>query len=414
MGRRPSRLPPAFDEDRSVSVAHVWERTVEAALDQGVHAVVLTGDLVDRDNRLFEAWGPLERGLTRLSEAGIETVAVAGNHDHDVLPGLFRRLDLPRVRLLGAGGEWASISLELGGTPVRFLGFSFPRERVPRSPLEEAPREEGREPLAFGVVHGELDTPASPYAPLDRRALAAFPVHAWLLGHIHAPRFEAGSSGAPALLYPGSPQPLDPGEPGAHGPWLLHAAPGGAPEAQQLPMATVRYEPIELAVGADEAVEDVRLALPQRLRAAIAGETQGLRCLAARVAIRDAGNRPGELDRALAGDIADLDVPIGEGSLVVEKLAVETEPAIELETLARGEDAAGELARLIRALDGEATADDPDALWSEVRSALRAVSDHPAFAELETQSESDEALEARLRRLALDLLSALRAQKEAS
>ena len=44
LGRRPSRVPI---EDDAVSVAYVWRQCIDAAIDQSVDAVTLTGDIVD-------------------------------------------------------------------------------------------------------------------------------------------------------------------------------------------------------------------------------------------------------------------------------------------------------------------------------------------------------------------------------
>src|SRR5699024_5329588 len=70
------------------STRYIWEEIVNRAILYSVDVVVLTGDVVDRDNRYFEAIGPLQEGFEKLENAGIQVVAVAGNHDFDVLPEL--------------------------------------------------------------------------------------------------------------------------------------------------------------------------------------------------------------------------------------------------------------------------------------------------------------------------------------
>ena len=61
---------------------------VELAISEGVHAVLLAGDVIDQSNRIFESQGPLKRGVEQLAQAGVVTIAVAGNHDAKVLPQL--------------------------------------------------------------------------------------------------------------------------------------------------------------------------------------------------------------------------------------------------------------------------------------------------------------------------------------
>jgi hypothetical protein len=79
LGRRSSRLPAGVDAGAHSATA-AWKALVELAIAERVDLVALSGDLVDRANRYFEAFGPLEAGVRRLTAAGIPTVAVAGNH----------------------------------------------------------------------------------------------------------------------------------------------------------------------------------------------------------------------------------------------------------------------------------------------------------------------------------------------
>jgi DNA repair exonuclease SbcCD nuclease subunit len=109
LGRRPSRVPV---EDGGLSVRHVWERFVETAINREVDVVVLTGDIVDSENEMYEAFGTLERGVQRLLDGGMQIVAVAGNHDHDAFPRLVRGIDADGFHLLGPGGTWEKVQLD--------------------------------------------------------------------------------------------------------------------------------------------------------------------------------------------------------------------------------------------------------------------------------------------------------------
>jgi hypothetical protein len=58
LGVRPSRLPEELQElARSLGPAEAWRRTVEVAVERHVDAVLLAGDVVDRDDDFFEAIG---------------------------------------------------------------------------------------------------------------------------------------------------------------------------------------------------------------------------------------------------------------------------------------------------------------------------------------------------------------------
>ncbi|HYW95118.1 MAG TPA: metallophosphoesterase, partial [Bacteroidales bacterium] len=85
LGKRSSEVPLTEKES---STRYTWEQIVDGCLNQAVDVVLLAGDIVDRDNRFFEAVGPLQAGLEKLDRAGITVIITAGNHDYDVLPAI--------------------------------------------------------------------------------------------------------------------------------------------------------------------------------------------------------------------------------------------------------------------------------------------------------------------------------------
>lgn len=207
----PSRIP---SQRRDLSVEQVWGDLVAYAVQQDVDVVALTGDVVDNDNATYESFGPLQRGLERLDEAEIATVAVAGNHDYDALPRIDNMAEASRFRLLGRGGQWkTTIVKREGSTPVQFVGWSFRNTHEPASPLDGF-----RDDIVeldmptVGLLHADVGVEESVYAPVSTCELRRQPVSAWLLGHIHEPRTWEDTS--PPILYPGSPQPPDPSETG--------------------------------------------------------------------------------------------------------------------------------------------------------------------------------------------------------
>ena len=111
---------------------------VDRAIEQRVDAVVLTGDLADADNKLFEAYGILERQLRRLAGAGVPVYLVAGNHDHDVAGRLADALgaETGGITLLGRGQTWETATLQRDGVDVlRLVGWSFAGPHHDQDPL---------------------------------------------------------------------------------------------------------------------------------------------------------------------------------------------------------------------------------------------------------------------------------------
>ena len=77
---------------------------IDFAIEEKLDAVLFAGDVVESTNSRFEAMRPLEEGIRRLLKAGIQVIAVAGNHDVEALPRLAALID--GFTLLGAGGQW--------------------------------------------------------------------------------------------------------------------------------------------------------------------------------------------------------------------------------------------------------------------------------------------------------------------
>ena len=392
LGRRPSRLPASADAAEH-SCASAWRAVVDAAVSRGVDLVALSGDLVDQSNRYFQAVGPLEAGLRRLAEHDIPAVAVAGNHDHDVLPRLADTIGGTHFHLLGRGGRWERATFDRPGGRVHVDGWSFPQERVTTDPLLahdlEAP-EDGAPVL--GLLHAELGQASGHYAPVSLAGLRQRGCAFWLLGHIHAPALHLGDGLAP-VLYPGSPQGMDPGEPGCHGAWLVELRPGAAPAATCIPLATVRYETVELDLdGLEDAGEiEGRAVLAVRARLdAIAAERGPLRWLSVRLRVTGRTGLRREIERRLR-ELGDEPIVEHQGVLAhVERVDVEVRPAHDLPTLAATADAPGLLARLLLALDADALDADQARLLADARLRMATVRGARSYRMLEAPPAADE------------------------
>ncbi len=361
LGRRPPGLEdvlPALGlEAHELSASAAWNAAVTWAIERNHRAVVLAGDVVEGVRDRFEAYAHLQRGASRLAEAGIPVFAVAGNHDVEALPRLADRL--PEVTLLGRGGRWECVPIpgREDEIPVDLVGWSFPRAQVFDDPaagpgLEQALEKRRPGARLIGVVHGDLDAPGSRYAPLSRHRLEQASVDAWFLGHIHAPDTLEGPR---PLGYLGSLPALDPGETGVHGPWELEL--DGGLTLRQVPLSPVRFENVELELGADTPADSDALlaglgrAIRERLGPSLEVTDGPLKLLAVRLTLT------GRLhDRRPLEEILDLEpvqrlFPGENPPLVITRITDRTRPAVDLEQLAASPTPAGELARILLALE---------------------------------------------------------------
>lgn len=416
IGRRPSHTPSYLDE-RPCSCAAAWEALVDGAITEKVDAILISGDVVDRNNRFYEAFGPLERGLKRLAQAEIETFAVAGNHDYDVLPRLVDTVGPERFHLVGRGGKWEKVTLwRNGGTLLEVHGWSFPHEYVSYNPLQTYNLSRDDNIPTLGLLHADLDQPASRYAPVSLADLQRRPVDLWHLGHVHRPCFYE-QNGTQLIFYPGCPQAMDPGETGLHGVWLIHWD-GGRPSYRAMPLAAVRYETISVDLNGVEQESEIEPLIIRVLKAHLAqiSAESGPRmeCLCCRLRLTGRTRLHRRLPQ-LCAPLLEETWEIREGAVrvYVEKLLNETRPAYDLHDLARGNDPPGVLARLLLSLDCGTSDEKYDVLLQRARNAMAAVYAQKEYGGLSADGEPDaEAARTQLLRQGYLLLDTLLTQKE--
>ena len=428
LGTRPASLPANLEEygvDPSMLTPEAaLNATVDRAIQESVDGVLFAGDVVESTNARFEALRPLERAVGRLSEAGIPVVGVAGNHDVEALPRLARLIS--GFKLVGEGGRWESHVLEIRGRPaLDVVGWSFPEREVRNSPVAELLRT----PLApshagiprIGLLHGDLDASGGHYAPFSRREIEETALDAWLLGHIHKPSLGTAraADGAVPIGYLGSLVGLDPSETGPHGPWLIRVNAGGQIIPEQLPIAPLRWERLEVRVGETDNPEDLADRLldeAERLGREIGQSGCAPRALGVRARLvgstRHFEGIRGRIEQGTWSQIARI---VGEPVVFIDKVVDGLELAVDLDELARGDDPPALLARKLIALE---RADEAGrALLDSARNELRPMAADTRWAPLvETRDAedllSDASLTAFLKQSGTAALHALLSQRE--
>ena len=409
IGRSSTRVPDSVRSDE-IRADRAWSRMVDLALSEQVDVVCLGGDVADQDNKFWEAIGPLQQGIGRLAHAKIRTVAVAGNHDHDVLVRLADQLPPEHFALVGRGGRWQRLTIDdAQGRPVLHIdGWSFPTQRMHQSPLDSYDLAPDPTVPILGIVHGDLDNAATPYGPLDRARLQALPPAAWLLGHLHGPRL---IDGPPWLLYPGSPQALDPGEPGPHGPWLVEVDRGTLATPRQRAISSVWYDRIRINLdgAADEMDLEATLLNSVRQQADRIAACAGSDLAHASLRLELVGSTPvAHLVTQVARSAIDgLSLPVGTGQLGIEAVDNQAMPVMDLTEYAPTHTAPGTVARLLVELESDQVSNEVAQLLRQVRSELNQVEKQREFASLPRRQVTDEMIRQHLRKQGRALLSQL-------
>ena len=414
LGRTPSRLPDELaSRARELGPAGAWKRTVDVAIGAEVKAVLLAGDVVERENDFFEAYRELEQGVRRLTEAGIDVIGVAGNHDVKVLPRLAEHI--PKFRLLGADGQWQSCRIADDADSITLWGWSFPRKEVLKSPLsgQSFKFEAG---INLGLLHCDRDAVNSPYAPVSNRELQQAGIDGWLLGHIHKP--DALSVESPNG-YLGSLTGLDRSETGPHGPWLIGTGGGRIEFVEQLPLAPIRWESLDVdleGIGEPAEAKDRALAALKDLDRQITEFPVALNLPATPDAVGvhitfSGRTRFGAaVDDEFSGD-QDKVIYTGTGNrdYFVERTSVATRPERNLEDLARQPTPPGLLAQRLLWLEEPEGHPDRDRLVAQAREALRSQAQKPVWNGLDTDDPDPVEW---LRKAGLRALDQLLAQKD--
>jgi DNA repair exonuclease SbcCD nuclease subunit len=358
IGRRSGRLPADLT-DYDVAPAELtpgaaFRAMVDHAIEERVDAVVMAGDVVERDNCRFEAFGRLQQGVSRLLAAGIPVLAVAGNHDQEALPRLADLIE--DFRLVGRNGRWEQVPILRDGAPAAHLvGWSFPSAVVRSSPFAAGspPPVAGDGLPTLGVMHCDLDGGSgSGYAPVARRDLQRLDYAGWFLGHIHQP---SDLSAGPHVGYLGSLSGLDPTETGRRGPWLVEIEGGGGISARQVALAPLRWERTEIGIEGlasdGDLLELVKRAVDE-LHRRIAPELGKTRVVGCRITLTGRTEYHHEVERQLDSErIDELRLPVEGVLYFVDRVINRSRPALDLAQIARGDDPPALLARDLLALE---------------------------------------------------------------
>ena len=408
LGRRPSRIPDGLDA-ALFEQSRLLDHCIEIVESQGIDAVVFVGDLVDEKNALFAGYASIAKFVRHLSGLNVSVIAIAGNHDFDVLPALAK--EVPSLIFLGQNSKWDQTLLDCGNKPkLRIQGKSFSSSHSPSNPLSDY-TPPGDDLPTIALLHCDVDSPQSQYAPVTLHELRAKAPNAWLLGHIHKPNI---FQEAPGILYLGSLQGLDPGETGPRGPWLLEADDYGKIEFTHLPLAPIRYETIrvDLSESDDEPQECALSALNSwyeteqhtlehvkavLLRIVFYGDTEHYQALL-----------------SLAESMPEQEaIRLGQAEFYIEKVIVEAVPRLNLSELALQNDPPGLLAKRLQILREKKPEHEYRKLIGEAKNRLQAQAKSVEFLALQTeQFLAEGALRMQMIKSAGTLLENLLAQKD--
>lgn len=380
---------PFFNQTDSLSTSYTWERIINLAVNDAYDMLILSGDVIEKDNKYFEALHPLKKGLERLDKAGVHTFIIAGNHDYDVLPQMLSQSPFKHIYFLGQNQKWESKTVTIRSQLVQLVGWSFGDQYYQQDPLIHFPSDLKQGITTIAVVHGEFDKPHSPYAPLNRNNFVRKNVNAWILGHIHKPETMEQD---PLILYPGSPHALSSKEQGIHGPFVLTVNDDSV-NAIQVPLSPLRFEKVYIDITDINEYTDVRNLIQQQITKHYQKqikESNQLEYLVYDLILTGYHNNPQELLQHLS-DVTDYTATEDGTQIIINRLESNIKAKVEdLERLARQTTPAGILAQIILAIENQQDNDLLDRIVNEWITHQNTINNSSTFQPLNF-SESDKA-----------------------
>jgi DNA repair exonuclease SbcCD nuclease subunit len=305
--------------------SRAWRLICDIAVDERVDALLIAGDSIDSEKSYAEGMAVFRHGLRRLQAAGVPVVLTAGNHDWNLLAEA--SMGFPGVVPLGLSGRWETHSLG----DVTIAGWSFPGRHHRESPMTGFP--ENLPEKTVGLLHCDLASPGSLYAPVRAGDLESRPVAKWILGHMHSPQ------DMDRLFYPGSPLGLNAGETGPRSVVMLDT---DVMCCRRIPLAVLEWKLVSIT-------EDDLLDPEERISSAVErvlGAEAGSVLTGFRVLFQGRTARSRDFRKAAAS----LD-NAGFPGFFIQQAIDETKPLLDIPALAKGRKMSSLLAAEVQNMD---------------------------------------------------------------
>jgi DNA repair protein SbcD/Mre11 len=237
------------------STYQAFQNIIELALKEEVEAVLIAGDIYDGSDKSLEAQLKFRRGLQKLSDAGIYTFIVHGNHDP--LDSWSASLDWPERVHVFSGNQVESLPIKKNGVVQAYIhGISYLKREV-RENLAQKFARSSDDGFAIGLLHSNVGNQSGHdnYAPCSIDDLIAGGMDYWALGHIH--RFQVLRESNPAVVYSGNTQARHIREAGEKGCCLVTLNENATPLIQFISIDTVRYVNAEVDLSGTISLEEV-------------------------------------------------------------------------------------------------------------------------------------------------------------
>jgi exonuclease SbcD len=252
-------MTPAIASARREELRDAFRRFIDLALEIRADAITIGGDLYEHERVTPDTGNFIRAQLERLDP--IPALIAPGNHDPYVPGSLYQRASWPDNVTIFRETSFAPAELA-GGVTIWGAGHTAPDLRQNLIEGFRVPDDGRRHVLLF---HGS-DMQAVPegkaaHAPFLPRDIEVTGADFALLGHYHSARLSPQE--APRFVYPGTPEPLDFAEEGAHYIARLNIDASNV-AGELIHFGQVRYETHPIDVTVMESSDEIRTQIAAR------------------------------------------------------------------------------------------------------------------------------------------------------
>ena len=221
-----------------------FENICDAAVEENVDFIVISGDLYDREARSVKGADFFAKQCSRLFEYNIHVYIIAGNHDPiGEQPELFILPD--NVTAIGCNDPEIHTAVSKNGEEIaRVIGQSY-RGREDARKMHLGYHAPDSNLINIALLHTQLEAGNNRYVPCTLPELKGNrEIDYWALGHIHKRRILNDSK--PVIAYSGIPQGRDINEEGTGGCFLVEISSTENPKLSFIPTSPVVWAALEI------------------------------------------------------------------------------------------------------------------------------------------------------------------------
>jgi DNA repair exonuclease SbcCD nuclease subunit len=333
---------PAVAEKLGAATYEAFFGLIDLCIEKKVDFLLVAGDVFDLPDRSLRAQLAFRDGIARLSDSGIQSFTVLGNHDP--WETWASRISWPEGAHVFSPDQVETVPVVVGGTPVAAVsGISY---RTQRQTEDLSVHFHPGHPELYQVALLHSNCGSHPdhgaYAPSSLSSLRNAGFDYWALGHVHEKKILETH---PYIVYPGCTQGLSIREAGAHGCWLVSVDAHRKAALSFHPLDQVRWRSVTIDISGLDRLDALDQSITETL-SRCAEEADGRPAI-----LRILFNGRGDLYKplrqpAVTEDLLERSREFGvlqSPSVWVQDLAVNCRPEIDMDQRANMDDLLGQV-----------------------------------------------------------------------